>query len=283
MNPRTMPIGPVPRERALARVAAAAWRSRPGRSTARNTSAVVRSSARSRASSPTRDLTRSSEFAVGDTPAPRARSRIAVTIDAARRSRTTRFASTPSASHARTSSSPAPPAPPPSRAEARTTRAVDPSTSRARSRRSRSASSAASRSRLLITTTWRARRGSQRRRKSSWSTASWYFSGSVTQATASTRGRSSSTRSRCDRSTESMSGRSRTATFARPGAPCSFTCVTLSHRSRPSTSRRAVAGTHATGSEVVGRRTDAALTDAPARALSRLDLPTPVPPTSATT
>src|SRR5439155_13914594 len=43
------------------------------------------------------------------------------------------------------------------------------------------------------------------------------------------------------------------------------------------------AGSQATASDVVGRRALAALTFAPARALRRLDLPTPVPPTSART
>ena len=54
-----------------------------------------------------------------------------------------------------------------------------------------------------------------RRRNSSCRTASWYFSGSVTQATASTRGSTSSTRARCSGATESMSGRSRIATGPR--------------------------------------------------------------------
>ena len=46
---------------------------------------------------------------------------------------------------------------------------------------------------------------------------------------------------------------------------------------------RSALGIQATGSEVVGRRAEAVLTTLPASALSRLDLPTPVPPTNART
>ena len=56
-----------------------------------------------------------------------------------------------------------------------------------------------------------------------------------------------------------------------------------SHDSSGAASSAAPAGTQATGSEVVGRRTPAGLTVSPAIALSRLDLPTPVPPASAST
>src|SRR2546423_14961474 len=48
-------------------------------------------------------------------------------------------------------------------------------------------------------------------------------------------------------------------------------------------SSRALSATQAMGAPVVGRRALAALTVSPARALSRLDLPTPVPPSQAST
>ena len=44
-----------------------------------------------------------------------------------------------------------------------------------------------------------------------------------------------------------------------------------------------LSATHAMGVPVVGRRALAGLTTSPASALSRLDLPTPVPPTKAST
>ena len=130
----------------------------------------------------------------------------------ASRSRTTRFASSPSPIHVRNSRIPASSVP---IAEASATGTPSPTSARS-SARSRSASAVASRSTLFSTITWRARRGSQRRRNSSCRTASWYFSGSVTHATASTRGSTSSTRARWSGATESMSGRSRTTTLPRP-------------------------------------------------------------------
>ena len=52
---------------------------------------------------------------------------------------------------------------------------------------------------------------------------------------------------------------------------------TPSQSSRPAMSARLDRGTQANGSAVVGRRAEASLTDDPARALSRLDLPDPGP------
>ena len=66
--------------------------------------------------------------------------------------------------------------------------------------------SSPSRSALFTSTTWRSRRGIQRRSSSSWSSASAYFSGSVTQTTASTSGSSASTVARFASSSESVSG-----------------------------------------------------------------------------
>ncbi len=80
-----------------------------------------------------------------------------------------------------------------------------------------------------------------------------------------------------------MSGRSRIATDRSPSDPCSRTSRTSSHSSNGPSDSCSDAGIHATGSLVVGRRTDAGLTAEPASALRRLDLPTPVPPTSAST
>ena len=59
--------------------------------------------------------------------------------------------------------------------------------------------------------------------------------------------------------------------------------VHRSHSSSGTRSSRSVRGIHAIGWAVVGRRAEAGLTSPPASALSKLDLPTPVPPTSART
>ena len=100
---------------------------------------------------------------------------------------------------------------------------------------------------------------------------------SVTQATASTRGRMASTRARCADATESMSGRSRIATGPRPLAPCSRTSWTPSHSSSGPATRRSAAGTHAIGL-AGGRPPDRCRAHvSPASAFSRLDFPTPGP------
>ena len=65
----------------------------------------------------------------------------------------------------------------------------------------------------------------------------------------------------------------------RPGDREPWPFGTPSQSSRPARPGRLAFGTQASGWAVVGRRTEASLTDDPARALSRLDLPTPVPPT----
>ena len=62
-----------------------------------------------------------------------------------------------------------------------------------------------------------------------------------------------------------------------------LTWSTSSQSSSGFRTARSAAGIQATGSDVVGRRADAVLTTLPASALSRLDLPTPVPPTRART
>ena len=203
--------------------------------------------------------------------------------DAAIRSRTTRFASAPAASQARNA-----PVPSGDTALERSTATSDPritpdARSASRSRWIRRASPSVTRSALFTSTTCRPSRGSHDRRNSSWRTASAYFSWSVTHATASTSGSSASTRARCSPATESMSGRSRIATEPRPVVSCSRVSRTSSQSSSGSSASRSVRGIQAIGSAVVGRSAEARLTSPPASALSRLDLPTPVPPTSART
>ena len=114
-------------------------------------------------------------------------------------------------------------------------------------------------------------------------TSSMYFSGSTIHATASTRGSRTSTRSRCSRAIESKSGRSSTATSASAPPACSRSSLMPSHCNKPASSRPRLEETHATASDVVGRRAPAGLTFSPAIAFNNVDFPTPVPPTSART
>src|SRR5690606_11552849 len=103
----------------------------------------------------------------------------------------------------------------------------------------------------------------------------------MTQRTRSTRGSSASTVWRWSTTTESVSGRSRSASQGRRSWP------TLSPTPRSSRRRTnpgsGLAGIHPRGSPVVGRMPPERATSSPARALMRLDLPDPVPPATATT
>ncbi len=279
MNDVTRPSGPAPRDRAAAWVAATVWRSRPGRSTTRKTASVAERMAEARPSSSSRGRPH-----VGvPSPACQASSRTFAASEAAIRPRTTDFASAPAAIHARRSRTPSGDAALVPRTATSDPRTTPEARSVSRSRWTRRTSSEVRRSDLFTTTTCRSSRGSHDRRNSSWSTASAYFSGSATHATASTSGSRASTRARCSVTIESMSGRSRIATGPKPVDSCSRVSRTSSHSSSGARASRSTRGTHAIGSEVVGRRADAGLTSPPARALSRLDLPTPVPPTRART
>ena len=196
MSDVSRPIGPVPRARARARVAATACRSRPGRSTARRTARVASSMAVARAAvgqerrrvtlgidtGVMRQVTSEVDGRRGD---PRADDRLgrgavgepgAELVDVGRRCRR-RHQDRDTASGRR--------------------RSIARPRSASRSRRIRGRSVAGQAIGLVdddgLAVEPRDPRSQEARRAS---TASWYFSRSVTQATASTNGRSASTRSR---------------------------------------------------------------------------------------
>ena len=145
----------------------------------------------------------------------------------------------------------------------------------------RSTASGARRSALLRITTWRSRRGIQRRRKSSWRSRVGVLLG-VGHPRDRVDARQQLLHHRPVPGLDRVDVGQVEDHDARP-APAS-SCS--GGRRRPAgpaavrTRRRAVVATQATGWPVVGRRAPPA--DAsPASALSSVDLPTPVPPTSA--
>ncbi len=158
-----------------------------------------------------------------------------------------------------------------------------PAETRRRSRSSRTAETSAVRRRSALLRMKRSRSGLRSARRYSWIRSSSYFSGSTTQAMRSTRGSSSSTRVRCAVRCESMSGRSRIATWRSCGSACPTTWRTPSHSKSGVSSPMSCSDAQPTGSSVVGRTARTALTVRPASALRTLDFPTPVPPASART
>ena len=117
-------------------------------------------------------------------------------------------------------------------------------------------------------------------RKSSWRVGSLYFTGSNTQMTASMWGSSSSTVARWSSAMLSRSGRSRSAIDDNDELSTIDEMPIDSRRARIVSSPD---GAHAIGSFVCGRIGLVDAISSPARALSRLDLPDPVPPAIATT